>query len=207
MPRVKRNRDPEVPRPAAYWRCSSVPVLVCFLLGINSPIYVLPTLAMRASMMGSRVDSSSTCAPSGRASSGPYPNRLPMPPKPKLDAPLLLPRVIRLLPPSSSMSMASSPPRPVRPRFPVDFSSLVCMTASRARSFFRRTFSRSTASCLTFSTCASRSARAESQRCDHACSVDCSAGSEPGARSRSGATDVTEMRECAGSSVAVMRPE
>lgn len=139
------------------------------------------------------------------ASLGPYPNRLP---KPKLFAgPLLLPRVALPLPPSSSMSIASSLPKPPRPRLPVAFSSLVCMIASSALSFFRRTFSLSTASFLTFSTCASRSARAESQRCDHACSVDCRAGSEPGARSRSGATDVTEMSECAGSRVAVMRPE
>jgi hypothetical protein len=172
--------------------------------GNSSPLLDLPTLRMISAMTKSRLGLGSVGFASGASASRSYPNRLPMP-KPKLAGPLLLPRVVLLLPPSSSMSMASSLPR--SPRFPVAFSSLACMAASRARSFLRRTFSLSTASFLTFSTCASRSARAESQRCDHACSVDWSAGREPGARSRSGATDVTAMSECAGSSVAVMRPE
>jgi hypothetical protein len=167
--------------------------------------YQLTETGSSLGMVSLMTESPSAVLTTGASVSRAYPNRLPIP-KPKLAGPLLLPRVVLLLPPSSSMSMASSPPRPVGPRFPVAFSSLACMTASSARSLLRRTFSLSTASFLTFSTCASRSARAESQRCDHACSVDCSAGSEPGARSRSGATDVTEMSECAGSSVAVMSP-
>jgi hypothetical protein len=132
-----------------------------------------------------------------------HPSRLP-PPNPKLPCPFLLPLVV-LLPLSSSMSMISSIAVPP-PRLLAGLSSPAATMASIALSLFLLTFSRSTASFFTRSTCDAKSANAASHRCDHDCSADCSAGSEPGARSRSGATDVTDMSECAGSSVAVMRP-
>ena len=142
----------------------------------------------------------------------PHPNRLPAPlPNPNRSCPpcpLLDPLVTRPLPPSWSISIASSsaayPLLDSDPRLPAPFSSPSC--TSTARSFLRLSFSRCTASALTFSACASRSVSAAAHRWLHVDSVCCSAGSEPGARSRSGAREVTLTRERAGSSVAVRRP-
>lgn len=137
------------------------------------------------------------------------PNLLPSPlnpnppPIPLLEFRVVLPPA---LPPSVSISMRSSSASGAPPRFPAPFSSDTCSTASSARSFFLRSFSRWTARAFTSATCASSSAIVVSHRLDHVVSVDCRDGRDPGARSRSGATEDTATRECAGSRVAVSRP-
>src|SRR5690242_197637 len=91
-----------------------------------------------------------------------HPNRLP-PLNPNPPAPLFVPLVTLPLPPSWSISIASSSPYALAsdPLFPAPLSSLCTSTAL---SFFLRNFSRSTAPCFTFSTCASKSPSAASHR-------------------------------------------